>query len=60
VLAILLEGVERYFPLNNRSCLVIVDEEYTEDIPNKTVSKTEVRRINSISFDQALKYVISD
>jgi len=58
VLAILLEGVERYFPLNSKSCLVIFDEEYTQDIPYKTISKIEVRRINKILFDQAEKYVI--
>jgi hypothetical protein len=59
VLAILLDGVERYFPLNSKSCLVILDEEYTQDITHKIISKTEVRRINKILFSQAEKYVIS-
>ena len=59
VLAILLEGVERYFPLNNKCCLVILDEEYEEDINYQPISKAEVRRLNKILFDQAEKYVIS-
>lgn len=58
-LAILLPGVIRHFPLNSKACLVITDEVTRRGISHQTISRNEVRKINKLSYDKSLKYVIS-
>lgn len=58
-LAIMLPGVTRYFPLDSKHCLVITDDLTGRDIERRTASKSEVRIINKVIFEQAYKYAIS-
>lgn len=59
VLAIMLTGVTRYFPLDAKHCLVMTDDLTGRDIERRTAAKSEVRTINKIIFEQAYKYAIS-
>ena len=58
-LAILLPGVVRHFPLDSRTCLMMVGERTAREIQHNIISKNEVRKINKLIYSQALKYVIS-
>lgn len=58
-LAVLLPGVVRHFPINSKACLVITDETIERGISHRSVSKSEVRKINKLLYNKALKYVIS-
>jgi hypothetical protein len=58
-LAILLRGVTRYFPLDRKTCLVILEEPATKEIAHRPITASEVRKINKLLFQQAKKYVIS-
>jgi len=57
--AILLPGAIRCFPLNSKSCLVMLDGGFRKEIEHKVISKNEVRKINQMTYAQAQKYVIS-
>jgi hypothetical protein len=57
-LAILLNGVQRFFPINAKTCLAIVDNEHFE-LKKSIISKNQVKSINKLIYDQAQQYVIS-
>lgn len=59
VLAIMLPGVIRYFPLDSKHCLVMTDDLEGREIKRRMASKSEVRVINKIVFEQTYKYAIS-
>jgi len=58
ILAILLGGVQRFFPLNAKTCLTIVDNDRFE-LKTSTVTKDQAKDINRLIYDQAHQYVIS-
>jgi len=57
--AILLAGAVRFFPLNSKSCLFMFDGGFRGEIEHKVISKSEVRKINQLTYKQAQKYMIS-
>ena len=59
VLAIMLAGVTRYFPLNSNHCLVMTDDLEGRAIQRRAATKIEVRMINKIICNQAYQYAIS-
>lgn len=59
VLAIMLSGVTRYFPLDSTHCLVMTNNLNGRQIERRMASKGEVRMINKIINEQAYKYVVS-
>lgn len=58
VLAILKKDIQRFFPLNSKTCLVIIDNDKFELLTDN-ITKDQVKAINRLIFDQAYKYVIS-
>lgn len=58
-LAVLLPGVIRHFPINSKTCLVITDETTKREISHQNISKNEVRKINKLLYNEALRSVIS-
>lgn len=59
VLAVLLPGVMRCFPLDSKHCLVMTNDLTGRKIDRRVASKGEVRMINKTLSEQAYKYVIS-
>lgn len=57
-LSILLNGVQRFFPVNAKTCLAIVDNDRFE-LKKSAISKKHVKSINKLIYDQAQQYVIS-
>lgn len=57
-LAILLKDVQRYFPINAKTCLVIVDDDHF-GLKKSGLSKDQVKDINRLIYSQAQQYVIS-
>lgn len=58
ILAILLKDVQRFFPLNAKTCLAIIDNEQFE-LKTSSVTKGQIKCINRLIFDQAHQYAIS-
>jgi hypothetical protein len=59
-LAIMLPGVQRYFPLTKYSCLLIIDGKPSDVIMHFRISVSKVRMINQLLTQQASKYVMAD
>jgi hypothetical protein len=58
MLAILLPDVKCFFPLDSKTCLVIVDNDHFE-LKESIISKDRVKSINRLIYTQAQQYVIS-
>ena len=58
ILAILLEGIQRYFPLDAKTCLVIVDNNQFE-LNKGFATRGQVKDINRLIYDQSYRYAIS-
>lgn len=58
-LALMLPGVLRHFPLNSKTCLLMLDGGIKREIRHVKISKNDVRKINQIIYAYAHKYVIS-
>jgi hypothetical protein len=59
VLAIMLKGSVRYFPINSKTCLVMSEGRDGRKILHTKISKKKVRKINKLIYNQAKRYVIS-
>ena len=59
ILAILLPGVERIFPLNAKTCLVITPHKFERAIEHRKLTANETRRINKLIHSQTRRYSIS-
>ena len=59
MLAILLPGVKRYFPLDRKHCLLMYGAANSKEVYKRKANKAEVNFINNTLLEQSTRYTLS-